>query len=87
MSGATDSVETGLAGQHLDDNQVVAAGLSEDSLHIGDFEGRQSAGCLCQNRGRTGGERASGGKHLQSIASIHAAECIASPAHSADRIR
>ena len=43
MRGTADPVEPRLAREHLDDDEVLAFGLGEDRLYVGDLQGRPAA--------------------------------------------
>ena len=75
VRGATDAVKARFAGQHLDDDQVIRAGLCQDCFDVGNFERRQTAGGRLRGgaygQGSAGCEAASGCQEAKCVASIH----------------
>ena len=53
MRGAADPVEPRFVREHLHDDEMLAIGLSQDRLHVGDLQGRPAAaGDLLRPDGR-----------------------------------
>lgn len=71
VGGAADAIQAGLAGEHFDDDEVIAAGLGENHFDISDLEGSKTTGLLRYCLLGSGAERSGGGHESESMTPVH----------------